>query len=375
MSQPCRHRFGDFVLDSANRSLLRDGVPVALNARYFDALALLVREHGRLVGKQRFFDEVWAGSVVTDAALTQAIKEVRRLLGDDAADPRFVRTVPGHGYCFIATVVEEGAAASEGAGASSDVPGLEMTAQVDERRDAAIESPMPAALSRALVEVAAATAGGGLAGLAGGLLYGSALAFAPGSQGLGSLSVLLVLLALCMLVGMAGALGVGAGLAGGRRIGGGAGWTLAGGALGGLCVGGISKLLGSDAFTLLVGQAPAGITGGLEGATIGFAVAAGLRLGGGWAARDARRPALFAAATTALAGALIPLAGGSGMATSLARVAAAFDGSRLDMTPLGRLFGEPQFSTLTQATLGAVEGGIFGACVVGALVGVRRTSA
>src|SRR5688572_13993974 len=99
---PSRTRFGDFVLDAANRTLLRGGAEVSLNARYFDALALLVREHGRLVPKQRLFDEVWAGSVVTDAALTQCIKEIRRQLGDDATDPTFVRTVPGHGYTFIA---------------------------------------------------------------------------------------------------------------------------------------------------------------------------------------------------------------------------------------------------------------------------------
>src|SRR5690606_9256294 len=71
MSRACRHRFADFVLDIHNRSLERAGVPVALNARYFDALALLVREHGQLVGKQRFFEEVWRDAVVTDAALTQ----------------------------------------------------------------------------------------------------------------------------------------------------------------------------------------------------------------------------------------------------------------------------------------------------------------
>jgi hypothetical protein len=81
---------------------------------------------------------------------------------------------------------------------------------------------------------------------------------------------------------------------------------------------------------------------------------------------------LPAALSTALAGALIPLAGGSLMATSLARVAAAFDDSRLDMAPLGRLFGEPQFGALTPAALGALEGGIFGGCVVAALVLARR---
>ena len=346
-----RQRFGDFVLDPANRTLRRGDAPIALNARYFDALALLVREHGRLVPKQRFFDEVWTGSVVTDAALTQCIKEIRRVLGDDAADPRFVRTVAGHGYSFIAPVTE-GADGAIGAAPASD--------------------PVATRMPRLLADAIAATIGGGVAGLLGGILYGSMLAFAPQAEGIGTISVLLVLVALNMLVGLAGALGVGLGLAGGRWIGRGAGWTLAGGALGGFLVGGVTKLLGSDAFTLLVGHAPSGITGGLEGAAIGFAIAAGWLLGGGPDAPRGQRPVVFAALATAGACALMPFAGGSLMASSLARVAAAFDHSRIDLAPLARLFGGPELGLVAQASLGALEGGIFGGCVIAALVLARR---
>lgn len=106
MAPAQRFLFDDFLLDVGNRSLLRGGSLVELNPRYFDALALPVRAQGALVGKQRFMDEVWGDTVVTDAALTQCIKDVRRALGDDAANPRFVRTVPGHGYRFIAPVRE-----------------------------------------------------------------------------------------------------------------------------------------------------------------------------------------------------------------------------------------------------------------------------
>ena len=77
---------------------------VDLNARYFDALALLVREAGTLVSKDRFLAEVWRGVPVTDEALTQCIRTLRRLLGDDASRPRFIETVPKHGYRFIAPV-------------------------------------------------------------------------------------------------------------------------------------------------------------------------------------------------------------------------------------------------------------------------------
>ena len=90
-------RFGPFLLDADDRRLTRDGAPVELNARYLDALALLVRERGKLVSKDRFLDEVWRGVPVTDEALTQCIRTIRRQLGDDAANPRFIETVKWRG--------------------------------------------------------------------------------------------------------------------------------------------------------------------------------------------------------------------------------------------------------------------------------------
>jgi DNA-binding winged helix-turn-helix (wHTH) protein len=101
---PESFRFDRFSLEPDNRRLTRDGQAVELNARYLDALALLVREQGRLVSKERFLDEVWQGVPVTDEALTQCIRTLRKQLGDDASNPRFIETVPKHGYRFIAPV-------------------------------------------------------------------------------------------------------------------------------------------------------------------------------------------------------------------------------------------------------------------------------
>src|SRR5688572_1421569 len=106
-----RFRFDRYQLDPGDRQLVRDEAPVEINARYLDALSLLVRNAGKLVSKDRFLEEVWRGVPVTDEALTQCIKTLRRLLGDDAARPRFIETVPKHGYRFIAPV---GHAESEG---------------------------------------------------------------------------------------------------------------------------------------------------------------------------------------------------------------------------------------------------------------------
>jgi DNA-binding winged helix-turn-helix (wHTH) protein len=367
-------RFGDFRLDPGNRRLLRGEAEVALNARYFDALVLLVREHGRLVGKQRFFDEVWAGSVVTDAALTQCIKELRRALGDDASAPRFVRTVPGHGYRFIAAVESVPMpAAVAAAGQALDPPdalavaSLPAPAEDAPPRAAGVASRLDARWRGLAGSAVAAALGGAAAGLFGGVLYGSLLAFSPQAQRLGSLSVLLVLLALSMLVGVLGGLGVGLGLGLGRLSGPGVAPPLLGAALGGLVVGGMARMLGSDAFVLLVGAAPAGITGGLEGALIGLAFAAGWLSGGGEQAREGWRPALFAALATGLACALLVLGGGHLMAGSLAGIAATFEASRLDPAQLGRLFGDQQFSHGVQVALAALEGVVFGACVAAAL--------
>jgi DNA-binding winged helix-turn-helix (wHTH) protein len=100
------YRFDDVTLDATNRRIWHKGEQIHLNSKYFDVLLLLVRQRGRVVEKQRIFDEVWNGIFVTDAALTQCIKDIRRQLGDDAANPRYIKTVPKHGYIFIAEGVQ-----------------------------------------------------------------------------------------------------------------------------------------------------------------------------------------------------------------------------------------------------------------------------
>jgi DNA-binding winged helix-turn-helix (wHTH) protein len=100
------YRFDDILLDARNRQLWRNGQLLSLNSKYFDVLLLLVSQKGQLVEKQRIFEEVWDGVIVTDAALTQCIKDIRKQLGDDASNPRYIKTVPKHGYIFIGNAVE-----------------------------------------------------------------------------------------------------------------------------------------------------------------------------------------------------------------------------------------------------------------------------
>jgi DNA-binding winged helix-turn-helix (wHTH) protein len=334
--------FEGFALDEPNRQLLGADGPVELNGRYFDALALMVREQGRLVSKDRFLDEIWRGIPVTDEALTQCIKTLRRQLGDDASNPRFIETVPKHGYRFIAPV----------AGGE-----IEPARRAPERT---------ASLREFLLLGAAGTVGGAVAGVLGGLFYG----FAGAAQGMGAISVLLVLVAITSVVAFLGGLGVSFGIAAARfapyrpwQ------WCIIGGAFGGLLVGAVVKLLGLDAFNLLFGQSPGDITGPAEGGLLGAAIglAAWLAM---WRRRrlSLRWSVALGALAGGAAGLLIALLGRPMMGGSLALLAESFPNSRLRIDQVGRIFGESDFGPVTHAVTGALEGALFSACLVGAMV-------
>ena len=335
-----RFRFDPFTLDEDDRRLTCNGAAVELNARYLDALILLVREGGSLVTKDRFFAEVWRGVPVTDEALTQCIRTLRRQLGDEASRPRFIETVPKHGYRFVAPVAT-----------------VQPTAPL----------PPIAAAPRdsRLVLASGGTMGAGLAGVIGGLAYGAALS----AGGSGAASALLVVLCLTVLMALLGGAGVSAGivLAGYPR----APWwrLMAGGGAGGLVVGGAVKLLGMDAFNLLFGTAPARITGGIEGALLGM----GAGLGAWIVGRASLRRALPAAAVVGgVSGLAAPLLGGRLMAGSLALLPAHFRGSRLHLEGIGSLLGEARFGAVSQMVTATLEGALFAACIAAGLAYASR---
>lgn len=338
-------RFGSFTLDMRERQLRRDGVPVELNARYLDALALLVREPGKLVSKDRFLEEVWRGVPVTDEALTQCIKMLRRQLGDDAANPRFIKTVPKHGYRFIAAL--------EGDVQATPVP----------------KSPFD--WPETVVLAGAGTIGGGMAGLIGGVIYGFAGASQPSQPGPGAVSVLLVLTCLTIVIALIGAAGVATGIATARQLFRQRWAIIPGGAIGGLFVGAVVKLLGLDAFNLLFGQSPGNITGASEGALLGTAVGVGAYLAKG-GRESLRRSIAIAASCGGAAGIAIPLLGGQMMAGSLNLLAGQFPNSHLHLDQVGALFGEHGLGPIAQVFTGALEGSLFAACVVGAMALARR---
>ncbi len=104
MSEPQRFfEFDNFLLDSQQRLLLRDGQPVELTPKVFDVLFELVQSGGRVVEKKELMERIWPNSFVEEANLTQHVSTLRKKLGHDAQQ-RYILTVPGRGYRFVAPI-------------------------------------------------------------------------------------------------------------------------------------------------------------------------------------------------------------------------------------------------------------------------------
>jgi len=129
---PSRFRWDDYVLDLDAYRLERAGVPVALEPKAFNLLAVMVQRPGHLFTKQEIFDLVWPGTAVTDHALTRIVAQIRRALGDEAREARFLQTVPTRGYRWIHPV--ETSDAADAGPVPSDGPGAESLSVPSHRR-------------------------------------------------------------------------------------------------------------------------------------------------------------------------------------------------------------------------------------------------
>lgn len=114
-----RFVFGPFLLDLGSRALLRDGESLNINARTFDTLVVLVQNRGRLVDKDELLSLIWPDTVVNEVSLSQTIFAARKALGDNPRDHRYIATIPGRGYQFVAAAEQLNDAVSSGQAAVS----------------------------------------------------------------------------------------------------------------------------------------------------------------------------------------------------------------------------------------------------------------
>lgn len=94
--------FGSFELYPARRLLVKDGVTVKIGGRAFDLLIMLVENAGRIVANQELIAGVWGKLIVVDTNIRVHVASLRRVLGDNRYDSRYIVHVARRGYVFVA---------------------------------------------------------------------------------------------------------------------------------------------------------------------------------------------------------------------------------------------------------------------------------
>jgi DNA-binding winged helix-turn-helix (wHTH) protein len=98
------YEFGPFRLDTVKRLLMRDGEAVPLTPKTFEVLIALVENSDRVLEKSELMTAIWPDSFVEESNLTQSVFMLRKALGESSGEHRYIVTVPGRGYRFVASV-------------------------------------------------------------------------------------------------------------------------------------------------------------------------------------------------------------------------------------------------------------------------------
>jgi DNA-binding winged helix-turn-helix (wHTH) protein/TolB-like protein/Tfp pilus assembly protein PilF len=151
--------FGDFRLDASGRTLSRAGEPVRLTPRILDTLLYLVERRGTILSKDELLAALWPDTIVEENNLGQAISKLRQTLGEAPGDNKYIATVSGRGYRFVApvTVLAPG---PDGAASSHVTPTPVPDTPKPREREGG-----PRQLSRRVALAAVILVGAGLAGL------------------------------------------------------------------------------------------------------------------------------------------------------------------------------------------------------------------
>jgi DNA-binding winged helix-turn-helix (wHTH) protein len=91
------YEFGDVRVDVGRMVVLKDGQPVAVEPKTFDVLRFLIEHRDRVVMKEELLDAVWRDTFVTPNVLTRAIAQLRKAIGDDARESRYIETIATRG--------------------------------------------------------------------------------------------------------------------------------------------------------------------------------------------------------------------------------------------------------------------------------------
>src|SRR5580693_3583119 len=102
------YEFEDFRVEVDKRLLFRQGKLVRLTPKAFDTLLLLVQRKGKVISKDDLMREVWPDTAVEENNLNQNISTLRRVLGENRGENRYIATVPGQGYRFVPPVEVSG---------------------------------------------------------------------------------------------------------------------------------------------------------------------------------------------------------------------------------------------------------------------------
>jgi TolB-like protein len=125
-----RVRFGRHSFEPATGRLWIGEVEIKLTRKSAEVLRLLIERAGHPVRKQDLFASVWCNAFVGDDALTTCIQELRRALGDDARQPRYIETRHRYGYRFVASLATD--SSSPGLGAIAVLPFIDMSPERDQ---------------------------------------------------------------------------------------------------------------------------------------------------------------------------------------------------------------------------------------------------
>jgi DNA-binding winged helix-turn-helix (wHTH) protein/TolB-like protein len=117
--------FDRYSIDRSDERLIGPHGPIKLGNKAFQVLVKLLEQQGRLVTKDALMSTVWDGTIVSEFSLTSAIKELRRALGDDAREPRYIQSVYGRGYRFLGEIETIDPAERPAAPVRAEVPGVE----------------------------------------------------------------------------------------------------------------------------------------------------------------------------------------------------------------------------------------------------------